>query len=1296
MLAIPSPDLLLSLFASGAQVLGLLAVAVGGVWFRKSRTNPKQRPAASPWPFRIVLLLLIGVSTAYVLTLLHHTDVENRRKRVNLVRRSVEKGKVVGNTSLKTLGFSDQLTHPLGWHTDHVAELVASGRTPVMFDVREPEEIELGYIPGARKIRYPDLKHDPSLLGDADEPLLLCDSGNRSSELADWFTTQGRKCRFMIGGYEKWVAEDRPLAEAGRRSGLRDIPDYPNKHVLLDTAEVERLVAEEGAIFVDVRYPEEFAKHALPGAINLTLRRMLTSEIEPALRSLPDRPIIAPCYDKRSSFFAMLLGLRLHRLGADFRGRYTLPHEYHVPPPDAPHIAAWRAVHEERTLLGDATAWLAAQVTDLGRALGSLLGAILLVVLAARLLLLPFTWKADRDQVALRALKPKLDELRASCAGDRAALARKTMALHREAGITPGRNLLGSLLQLVLFLALFGAVDTAVQGHATPWLWLDGLGLPDPFGVFPLVVGVLFFGLMVGGARASLRRVVLAAAVAGGVVALLWPLAAGVSIYLVASLVLLVLQRLAGALLAARRRAPEVCPPVVPLAHAAEFVEAGRKAQRLGRLLREGFPVPPGFVVCDANALQHEAGRRAILRAHGALRAATVAVRSSGRAEDGAEASHAGEFESVLQVPRERLLDTIAGVHRSLRAPNSRSAARQDDGGVIVQAMVAAEHAGVLFTEDPACAGAMLVEMTAGLGDRLVSGQVDPDAFRFGRRTFQPLQEGTAPVDLTPLLELGRRAEKLFGRPQDIEWAYAGGRFFILQARDITCTAESLASATNDPAALREAERARLLARIDRDAGSEPVFVQNELSELLPEPTPFSLALMNELWAEGGSVARAAERLGIRYAVDADSPPYAVSVFGRLYVDAREAKRRFARGIGAATALRLTRSADAIERAWREDVLPGLRRTVRRTELIDRSQMTVAELADLFADQRARFVTETYVEAEVINLAATFFTDVARKRLARRGLDPAALLGVTDGTVLTRGLFAVRTGDGLNDALAECGHRAPHDFELAAPRYREAPNELRSLLATARAGSAVARENVGLPPSLGRLDRVAVETANRFEALKEEAKHEVLRELPGLRATLLEIGRRLGLDDGVFWLLPDEVAACATADVVELHRKIAARRARHDACMAVELPSALRVADLETVASPFSAVAPAEAADGVVARGLRVAGSGTVVGRARVLRSADEIAGFEDGDVLIARFTDPRWLPLFARARGIVTEVGGWLSHAAIQAREHRLPAIVGASGVLTRVRDGDLVCLHADGTVQALPDRRRRARTRV
>src|SRR5690606_34476118 len=110
---------------------------------------------------------------------------------------------------------------------------------------------------------------------------------------------------------------------------------------------------------------------------------------------------------------------------------------------------------------------------------------------------------------------------------------------------------------------------------------------------------------------------------------------------------------------------------------------------------------------------------------------------------------------------------TIAGVHRSLRAPNSRSAARQDDGGVIVQAMVAAEHAGVLFTEDPACAGAMLVEMTAGLGDRLVSGQVDPDAFRFGRRTFQPLQEGTAPVDLTPLLELGRRAEKLFGRPQD-------------------------------------------------------------------------------------------------------------------------------------------------------------------------------------------------------------------------------------------------------------------------------------------------------------------------------------------------------------------------------------------------------------------------------------------------------------------------------------------------------------------------------------------------
>src|SRR6185436_9569707 len=118
------------------------------------------------------------------------------------------------------------------------------------------------------------------------------------------------------------------------------------------------------------------------------------------------------------------------------------------------------------------------------------------------------------------------------------------------------------------------------------------------------------------------------------------------------------------------------------------------------------------------------------------------------------------------------------------------SGSRAETGSIVVQTMVPAEYAGVLFTEHPGESGAAAVELVAGLGDELVACRVNPLSFRFGRISGRLLGERQPPIDLTPLLELGRRIEAIFQKPQDIEWAFARGRFLILQARDITrrCT----------------------------------------------------------------------------------------------------------------------------------------------------------------------------------------------------------------------------------------------------------------------------------------------------------------------------------------------------------------------------------------------------------------------------------------------------------------------------------------------------------------------------
>src|SRR5262249_52266178 len=160
--------------------------------------------------------------------------------------------------------------------------------------------------------------------------IFFCHNGNRSWETCAALREMGIDCRFVIGGIEKWIVENRPLTGLDHRSlaDLRAIPDYRNHDVLLDTPDVRRLVKDERAVFVDLRYREESKAAHLPDAITLTTRMPPPAELPGKIAALPKRPIILPCYDRRGCFFAEVMGLELTRAGFDYRGRYTLPWEY--------------------------------------------------------------------------------------------------------------------------------------------------------------------------------------------------------------------------------------------------------------------------------------------------------------------------------------------------------------------------------------------------------------------------------------------------------------------------------------------------------------------------------------------------------------------------------------------------------------------------------------------------------------------------------------------------------------------------------------------------------------------------------------------------------------------------------------------------------------------------------------------------------------------------------------------------------------------------------------------------------
>jgi pyruvate,water dikinase len=238
-----------------------------------------------------------------------------------------------------------------------------------------------------------------------------------------------------------------------------------------------------------------------------------------------------------------------------------------------------------------------------------------------------------------------------------------------------------------------------------------------------------------------------------------------------------------------------------------------------------GLPVPPGFVVgsgilessVDAERLRElargsnhgaaqaivveaEPPREEIVAAYAKLGEPAVAVRSSACAEDSDTASYAGQQETYLNVSGgddvcRHVVDCWASFF-SERALFYRARKGSLDDlrmAVVVQQMVEPEKSGVLFTVDPVQRrrDQMIVEAIYGLGEHVVSGEATPDHYvvdRTGATKREHLANGGVlePSELTELAALGRSLEERFGAPQDVEWAIAGGRLFLLQSRPVT------------------------------------------------------------------------------------------------------------------------------------------------------------------------------------------------------------------------------------------------------------------------------------------------------------------------------------------------------------------------------------------------------------------------------------------------------------------------------------------------------------------------------
>ena len=320
--------------------------------------------------------------------------------------------------------------------------------------------------------------------------------------------------------------------------------------------------------------------------------------------------------------------------------------------------------------------------------------------------------------------------------------------------------------------------------------------------------------------------------------------------------------------------------------------------------------------------------------------------------------------------------------------------------------------------------------------------------------------------------------------------------------------------------------------------------------------------------------------------------------------------------------------------------------------------------------------------------------ELAPRLLAGQG-SHAELAMVEDLWSLSRGRTDVTA------FLAEHGFHGPLEGEISSRVWREDPAPVHTLLAHYRRlgedGSPAAvhraraeerrRARTEVMRRLGPRGRPAAELTLRLAAtyipIRGLGKAAFLRSLDVARAAsrrageLLAEGGALADPDDVYHLTAAELLdATPERSLRELVEVRARQRAEH---ATMTLPAAWKGRP-----EPITTAAAAVAGDGRALSGLGVS-PGVVEGPVRVLLTPDYL-DVEDGEILVARFTDPSWASIMLCSSALVVEVGGALSHAAVMARELGVPCVMGVDGATTRLRTGDVCRVdgHA-GTVEIL-----------
>jgi rifampicin phosphotransferase len=831
----------------------------------------------------------------------------------------------------------------------------------------------------------------------------------------------------------------------------------------------------------------------------------------------------------------------------------------------------------------------------------------------------------------------------------------------------------------------------------------------------------------------------------------------------------------------------------------------GQKAKSLARMLQSGLPIPEGFCIPttafmpasidlqESKRWGDQSGKtgeivpgnlstairskvmEALLILEGKYgQDIYLAVRSSAVQEDLFDASFAGQYKTVLNVHGpEALFRSIdeclqSTFSNALHAYRSYKAIKAEEYqmAILVQVMVKADFAGILFTADPRTLdpSRIVVEMMAGIGEDVASGEVNPTRFSIERKTGNIQWEDESLIrhcetDVTglpwnELFALSMKIESLFQAAQDIEWAYQDNQFWILQSRSITTPPErsprQIWTRANAGEILPGVVKPLtwsifkpILATAGYYRGKSPLTIhwhwQHPTGEWPDSPRLFSGKAYMELASVFTSFANSPgvnseilqKILGFEFD-QLNQNEFPIKKPRKHIADPYRRLRFWMESLGITHILKrtATKQRTLLQKFKEQDIsnsknrhlsaailrIDGLLEEVAKALALHIQATSFAfSTYGLIDEQLRRFTPPELVQNFETGITSEFqHISTAQQMIAIWDLANAIYCHPTAKKVLIETEPVTNIIETWKNCpttiqifkmweafIAEFGDRSTQEFELSVAHWDEDPTfVLITLRELVQSDQPDPRQRLIHKQDEGKQLIEKIETHitelygfrvayffkrlynsfKEFVPLRENLKYSVVSWFNLIRKEVLQLAEifmvqgHLDLIDDIYFLTYQEIKLLANdhgSKNMGVQAVIAQRKKEYLAFLGKTTADLIIVREGKEI--PITRTSNT---DKFILKGIPCC-HGIVVGPAFVLNLDNATNHIPPGQILIMPSIDPGLTPLFIGAIGLVTEIGGLLSHGATLARELGLPTIVGIPHVTEKIRSGQQITLN-------------------